>query len=482
MNTHRPGSTLLQRRRTKIVATVGPASSEPPILESLIRAGVDVFRLNLSHGEQADHRAAFGRVRAAADALGEPVAVLADLCGPKIRVGRFVGGRTDLAAGQHVTVTTRPVTGGDGLIPSQYAGLPGDVRPGDRVLLDDGLIELRVESVLGDDVFCTVVNGGVLKDRKGMNLPNIPVSAPALTDKDRDDARFALELGVDYLALSFVRRPSDVEDLKKLIADAGAQTPVIAKIEKPEALDAIEEILDAADGLMVARGDLGVELAPEAVPIVQQELVAKARRRGKPVIVATQMLESMASNPRPTRAEVSDVSHAVFGGADAVMLSAETASGSYPVRAVEMMDRVARQVEGWQFVDGAFRSLTDRDEEPAPPLPLRSAVARATALLSRDLRVRAIVVRTRKGISAAAASASRPAAPVLVLTTDAALCRRLNLLWGVAARRIEPDEFERPEGAARRLATEMGLAEKGQYLLLLTGFGRGEPSITVLPV
>ena len=342
MNTHLPGTTLLQRRRTKIVATVGPASREPPILESLIRAGVDVFRLNMSHGEQADHRAAFERIRAAADAVGEPIAVLADLCGPKIRVDKFAGGRLDLAAGQRVVVTTRRVLGGDGIIPSQYAGLPGDVRPGDRILLDDGLIELRVESVLGDDVPCTVVNGGVLKDRKGMNLPNIPVSAPSLTEKDRADARFALELGVDFLALSFVRRPSDVEDLKNLIAETpalslssggraeGARdggTPVIAKIEKPEALDAIEEILEVADGLMVARGDLGVELAPEAVPIVQQELVLRARLRNKPVIVATQMLESMVTNPRPTRAEVSDVSHAVFGGADAVMLSAETASG-----------------------------------------------------------------------------------------------------------------------------------------------------------
>ena len=482
MNTHERGSTLLQRRRTKIVATVGPASREIPILESLIRAGVDVLRLNMSHGDQADHRAAFERIRAAADAAGEPIAVLADLCGPKIRVGRFVGGRLDLTGGEHVVVTTRPVLGGPGLIPSQYAGLPRDVRPGDRILLDDGLIELRVESVLGDDVRCTVVNGGPLKDRKGMNLPNIPVSAPALTDKDRDDARFALELGVDFLALSFVRRPDDVEDLKKLIAAAGRSTPVIAKIEKPEALDAIDEILDVADGLMVARGDLGVELAPEAVPIAQQELVIKARQKNKPVIVATQMLESMVEHPRPTRAEVSDVSHAVFSGADAVMLSAETASGAYPVRAVEMMDRVARQVEGWQLVEGGFRSITEHEKEHPPPLPLRLAVARSMAQLSRDLLVRAVVVRTMEGASAAVTAASRPAAPVLALTMDAALCRRMNLLWGVVSRQIQPVDFERPEAVARRLACELGLAEKGQTLLLLTGFGKGEPTITALPV
>jgi pyruvate kinase len=482
MKTHEPGSTLLQRRRTKIVATIGPASNDPAILESLMRAGADVFRLNMSHGEHADHRIAFERIRAAADVVGEPIAVLADLCGPKIRVGRFAGGRLDLAAGERVVVTTRSIIGGPGVIPSQYAGLPRDVRPGDRILLDDGLIELRVESVVGDDVFCTVVSGGPLKDRKGMNLPNIPVSAPTLTDKDRDDARFALELGVDYLALSFVRRPEDVEDLKKLIREAGRHTPVIAKIEKPEALDAIEEILDAADGLMVARGDLGVELAPEAVPIVQQELVIRARQKHKPVIVATQMLESMVEHPRPTRAEVSDVSHAVFSGADAVMLSAETAAGAYPVRAVEMMDRVARQVEGWQFVEGGFRSITEHEKELPPPLPMRLAVARATTQLSRDLQVRAVVVRTLEGTSAAVTAASRPAAPVLALTMDPALCRRMNLLWGVVSRRIDPAEFDQPQAAARRLACELGLAEKGQLLLLLTGFGKGEPVIAVLPV
>jgi pyruvate kinase len=279
-----------------------------------------------------------------------------------------------------------------------------------------------------------------------------------------------------------VRRPEDVEDLKKLIREAGRHTPVIAKIEKPEALDAIEEILDAADGLMVARGDLGVELAPEAVPIVQQELVIRARQKHKPVIVATQMLESMVEHPRPTRAEVSDVSHAVFSGADAVMLSAETAAGAYPVRAVEMMDRVARQVEGWQFVEGGFRSITEHEKELPPPLPMRLAVARATTQLSRDLQVRAVVVRTQEGTSAAVTAASRPAAPVLALTMDPALCRRMNLLWGVVSRRIDPAEFDQPQAAARRLACELGLAEKGQILLLLTGFGKGEPVIAVLPV
>jgi pyruvate kinase len=408
--------------------------------------------------------------------------VLADLCGPKIRVGTFPGGRLPLATGERVTVTTRDVPGGPGLIPSQYAELAQDVQPGDRILLDDGMLELRVEAVTGGDVACTVLHGGALKDRKGMNLPGVPVSAPALTDKDREDARFALELGVDFLALSFVRRPSDVADLKALVEGAGRKTPVIAKIEKPEALDALEEILDAADGLMVARGDLGVELAPEAVPIVQQELLAQARLKNKPVIVATQMLESMVEHPRPTRAEVSDVSAAVFGGADAVMLSAETASGAYPVKAVEMMDRVARHVEGWQSVEGGFRSLAGPEPARARPLGLRQAVARSAAQLARELRVRAVVVRTLEGVTASVVAGTRPSAPVVAMTLDPGTCRRLNLVWGVVPRLIDAHDFERPEAAARRLARELGLAREGEFILLLAGFGRREPTVTALPV
>ncbi|HZV05023.1 MAG TPA: pyruvate kinase [Gemmataceae bacterium] len=477
-----PRSTLLRRRRTKIVATVGPACRDLEVLERLLRAGVNIFRLNLSHGDYAGHRTNFANIQAAAAAAREHVAVLADLCGPKIRVGSFAGGSIKLEAGTSVTVTTRNVLGDTGVIPSLYTALAEDVRPGDRILLDDGMLELHVESVAGDDIACRVISGGVLKDRKGMNLPGVLVSAPSLTDKDREDARFALDLGVDFLALSFVRRPADVADLKELIHTAGANTPVIAKIEKPEALDAIDEILDAADGLMVARGDLGVELAPEAVPIVQHDLVRRARRHNKPIIVATQMLESMVAHPRPTRAEVSDVSHAVFAGADAVMLSAETAVGAYPVKAVEMMDRVARQVEGWQWIEGAFRSLTNDEREGPAPLPLREAVAHSTAQLSRELQVRAVVVRTKHGTSAEVVAATRPAAPIIALTMDPRVHRRMSLLWGVVPRLIDAAEFDRPQDAARRHARELNLADAGQTILLLAGFGIGEPMITVLPV
>src|SRR5262245_12255075 len=343
---------LLKRRRTKIVATLGPASSDPGAIEQLIAAGVDVFRLNMSHGTHAEHRAAYDRVRAAAAQRDAPVAVLVDLCGPKLRVGRFAGGRIDLTAGEQVVVTTRDVPGEPGLIPSQYEALAEDVRPGDRILLDDGLLELRVERVEGTEVGCQVVHGGVLRVRNGMNLPGVDVSAPSFTEKDREDTRFALEIGADFVALSFVRRASDLDELNALVAGSrGAH--VIAKIETPEALDAIDEILDACDAIMVARGDLGVEMPPEIVPIAQRRLLARARAKNKPAIVATQMLESMVQNAQPTRAEVSDVSTAVFAGADAVMLSAETASGAHPVAAVEMMDRVSRQVEGYQWSEGA---------------------------------------------------------------------------------------------------------------------------------
>jgi pyruvate kinase len=474
--------TLLRKRRTKIIATVGPASSEPAMLDALVRAGVNVFRLNLSHGDHAGHRAVIERVRAAAYAAGQPVAVLADLGGPKVRVGQFAGGSVRLTKGERVVVTTRDVEGGPGLIQSQYGALAGDVRPDDRILIDDGLIELRVESAEGTEITCEVVVGGVLRDRKGMNLPNVQVSAPSLTEKDRADARFVLGLRVDFLAMSFVRRPSDVDDLKALVASEGQAVPIIAKIEKPEALDCVDEILDAADGIMVARGDLGVELAAEAVPIVQQELVKKAREKNKPVIVATQMLESMVAHPRPTRAEVSDVSNAVLSGADAVMLAGETAIGAYPAESVEMMDRVARQAEGWQWVEGQFRSITEGQKEAAPPLPLRHAVARSLAQLSRDLQVRGVVVRTLEGATAAVVAATRPAAPIVALTMDAKTCRRMSLLWGVVPKQVQPSEFDRPEETARRMVRELGLAAPGQAILLLAGFGKQEPTLTVLTV
>jgi pyruvate kinase len=410
--------------------------------------------------------------------------VLADLCGPKIRVGRFAQGRIELADGDRVTVTTRDVPGEPGLIPSQYEALAHDVRPGDRILLDDGLLELRVEGVDGTEITCRVVHGGVLKDRKGMNLPGVDVSAPSMTEKDHEDARFVLDLGVDFVALSFVRRAADVEELRELIS---AQNPahVIAKIEMPEALEAIDEILDVSDGIMVARGDLGVELPPEMVPIAQRRLVNAARSQNKPAIVATQMLESMIEHPRPTRAEVSDVSTAVFSGADAVMLSAETASGRYPVQAVEMMDRVARQVEACLWEEGAFGTIALREDEERP-IPLHEAIARSTAQLSRDLRVRSILVLSRSGATAGMVAAARPAAPVLAASTEPRICARMSLLWGVISVLVDEAEYQQPTALARRLARELGLGEAGDFILTVQGFKQPPedtaPTITALRV
>jgi pyruvate kinase len=474
---YRP-TTLLKRRRTKIVATLGPASSDEATIRRLIEAGVDVFRMNMSHGDHDGHEAAFQRVRAAADEVEQPVAVLADLCGPKIRVGQFEKGEITLTAGESTVVTTRDVLGRPGLIPSQYEPLARDVEPWCRILLDDGRLELRVEGVKDTEIECTVVQGGVLRDRKGMNLPDVDVSAPSLTDKDRSDAAFALDLGVDFLALSFVRRAADVVDLRALIPE-GADTRIVAKIEKPEALDNIDEILDATDLIMVARGDLGVELPPEVVPVAQRELLTKAHSHHKATIVATQMLESMIDNPQPTRAEVSDVANAVFSGADAVMLSAETATGRFPERAVEMMDHVARQSERYLFEQGL--TLVD---EPAGEVALPVAISRSTAQLASDLAVRAIMVFSRDGATAEVVSSGRPSAPVVAATTDPATWRRMNILWGVVPILVQQGELADLPGLARRVNGGLGLAEPGQYLLMLAGFGRTEaertPSITVL--
>ena len=478
----------LKRRRTKIVATLGPASSGAEMVRALIQAGADVFRLNFSHGTHEEHATVFRRVREAADAEGRAVAILADLCGPKIRTGRFAGGGIDLERGSGVVVTVRDIEGAPGLIPSRYTSLAGDVKPGDRILLDDGLLELRVESVGCTEISCVVVEGGRLKDRKGMNLPGVALSAPSLTEQDRADARFALELGVDFLALSFVRRASDVLELRALVEEAGAARPgIIAKIEKPEALDQIEAIVRVSEGIMVARGDLGVELPPEQVPRVQGQLVDVARRAGRPVIVATQMLESMVKNARPTRAEVSDVSTAVLSGADAVMLSAETASGDHPVRAVEMMDRVAREAEGYLWGRGGFATLVPRTSTSAP-LPddpvavagirLEDAVARATSQLSRDLLVRAIVVFTRSGWSAGVVAAERPQAPIIAISPDAGARRRANLLWGVVPVAGNLDHPDQMHEEARQAALASGLASSGEYILRVWGFHH-EPTLNV---
>lgn len=477
--------TLLKYRRTKIVATLGPASESAEVIERLIQAGVDVFRLNMSHGTHDSHRALYERARAVANKHGRrPTAILADLSGPKIRVGSFPDGGIDLDRGAKVTVTTRDVSGEPGLIPSQYEALADDVSAADRILLDDGNLELEVTSVDGSEVRCVVVTGGFLKNHKGMNLPGVELSTPSLTDKDRDDARFALELGVDFLALSFVRRAEDIRDLEQLMTAAGARAAVIAKIETPQALGNITGIMELSDGIMVARGDLGVELPPQAVPLVQSQLIDLAREHSKPVIIATQMLESMVTNPRPTRAEVSDVALAVRSGADAVMLSAESASGSYPSEAVGMMDTIARETEAYLWQQGAFGSLASKSDDE--PMAVPNALARSTAQLSRELAVRTILVISKSGTTAAIMSASRPAAPIVATSADPATCRMATLLWGVIPVHVSSEALSDPRSLSQQLAKELGFAEPGQKILLVRGFGPDPvldtPSITVVSI
>jgi len=477
---------LLKYRRTKIVATLGPSSSSAAVIEDLIDAGVDVFRLNMSHGTQDSHRELYERVREVANVEGRrPTAILADLSGPKIRVGQFPEGRIELHDGSDVTITTRPVSGGEGLIHSQYEALADDVAEGDGILLDDGNLELTVKAVEGTEVRCLVKVGGTLKNNKGMNLPGVDLSTPSLTDKDRDDARFALALGVDFLALSFVRRAADIRELRALIAAEGGRAAIIAKIETPESLTNIGGILTESDAIMVARGDLGVELPPQSVPLVQNQLIDLAREHAKPVIIATQMLESMVEHARPTRAEVSDVALAVRSGADAVMLSAESASGEYPQAAVAMMDTIARETEAYLWQQGAFGSL-GADEDSEFPLAVPDALARSTAKLSRELRVRAILVISRSGRTAAIMSASRPAAPILATSPDPATSRMATLQWGVIPLNVDSDALKDPRALCHQLAAAFGIAEPGQKVLLVRGFGpdpvHDTPSITVLSV
>ncbi len=476
---------LLKIRRTKIVATIGPASSDPDVIQRLIETGVDVFRLNMSHGTHETHRGAFHGIRSASARCGKPVGILADLCGPKIRVGAFENGSIRLDPGRPVVVTTRDVVGRPGVIPSRYPALHADVQAGARILLNDGNLELLVEGVDGRDIACTVVHGGELEDHKGMNLPNVGVSAPSLTETDRGDARFALDLGVDFLALSFVRQGGDVRALRDLVRECGSRASIVSKIEKPEALDHIDDIMEASDAIMVARGDLGVELPAQQVPHVQDRLIDMARHYRIPVIVATQMLESMIEHARPTRAEVTDVASAVRTGADAVMLSAETASGRHPLEAVAMMDSIARQTEGYQWFRGAFGSFVP-GALSTPPIPVEDAVARSTAQLSRDLLVRSIVVLSKRARSFSIMSSARPAAPIVGVSADDHIGRLGSLLWGVLPMHVPEDRMHAPNDLAREAALRFGLAEPGQTILMVRGFStdpqENTPNITVLTV
>lgn len=476
---------LLKERRTKIIATLGPSSNDVDTIKQLIQAGANMFRLNMSHGNHQTHRKLFFQIRDIAASLQQLIPILADLCGPKIRIGRFKGGKIELIDNSNVVITTRNVEGESGLIPSQYRALAEDVESGDRILLDDGNIELRVEKIKHTDIDCKVIHGGVLKDNKGMNLPGVNVSAPALTEKDRLDALFAIDLGVDFLALSFVRQASDLIELRSLVEENGGNTALIAKIEKPEALENGREILNAADGIMIARGDLGVELALEEVPTAQQQLVDRARAVNKPVIVATQMLESMMDNPRPTRAEVTDISYAVSSGTDAVMLSGESAAGAYPVKAVEMMARIIKQTEAYIWRRHDLFDFTNRST-PHQTVSFGDALAKATAKMAYDLPAKIIMVVSQSGMSAATISAARPTAPIVALSSSENVCRRMSLSWGIIPLLEKDAGSINPNQIARKIALQKQFADQGDYVLLVRGFNSdpelNTPSVTVLQV
>ncbi|OGU03209.1 MAG: pyruvate kinase [Geobacteraceae bacterium GWC2_55_20] len=441
-------------KRTRIVATWGPSCAIPGMAEKLIAAGVDLFRLNFSHGTHDEKLTALQAIRTAAVSCNVPVGVIADLQGPKIRAGMLINGAMQLTDGAEVGIAVGEYQVNPGIIPTIYEGLVRDVQPGSRILLDDGRMELRVLDTSPDQVRCLVVKGGVLKDKKGINLPQVNVSAPSLTEKDLEDLRFCVGAGVDWVALSFVRTKSDIMNIKIELARLNSEIPVIAKIEKPEAVENLDDIIAVADALMVARGDLGVEMEPEQLPLIQKRMIRACNQAGKPVITATQMLESMTDNCRPTRAEASDVANAILDGTDAVMLSGETAVGCYPLETVSTMAKIALTIE---------RSTVHNSHHLNPQgNEIDIAIARASAEAAESLGAKAIVAMTESGHTAALMSGCRPVAPIIAITPDEGVRRKLSLYWGINSLLMQMQSN-----------TDEMVAESGR-LLLANGFHLGD--------
>jgi pyruvate kinase len=441
-----------QRRRAKIVATLGPASNNEQAFRQLVRAGLDVARLNFSHGIHAEKLKLIEMVREVARTEEKSICILADLQGPKIRTGKLVDGvPVQLEAGQTLTITPRDILGTSTRIATTFTTLAENLEPGSRILLSDGLIELSVLRVDGVDVECSVINGGLLGEKKGINLPGIPVRVPSLTEKDEIDLEFAVHAGVDAIAVSFVRTAEDVRHVKQRIAALGADTWVIAKLEKPQAIENLESILEIADGVMVARGDLGVEMPPEKVPAIQKHVIRRAADYRKPVITATQMLESMIENPRPTRAEASDVANAIYDGTDAVMLSAETAAGKYPVEAVKMMAKIVVETET-QMRDSSIDAPVLAQHRRAR-LSIAETICESMAHAAEDLDVSAIAVFTETGATARQLSKYRPRPQIYALSSSEVVINRMTLLWGVL-----------PVLCAKNYTTEQMVSEAEQML------------------
>lgn len=464
---------MRRQRQAKIVATLGPASATKEMIKALFEAGADVFRFNFSHGTHADHHARFEIVRAVEREVGRPIAILADLQGPKLRVGQFAEGKVQLEAGQEF-VLDRDTTPGDNMrVCLPHAELFDVIAAGQSLLLDDGKLRLQVLDSDGRRIRTRVINGGALSDRKGVNVPDAVLPIPALTDKDKRDLAFALELGVDWIALSFVQRPEDVLEARALI---GGRAAVLSKLEKPAALDRLDEIVQASDAIMVARGDLGVELPPERVPGTQKRILRTCRQHGKPIVIATQMLESMITSPVPTRAEVSDVASAIYDGSDAVMLSAESANGAYPLQAVAMMDRVISEVER----DPLYRNMLDAQQE-VPLANSADAICSALRDVTRIVGATVTVTYTSSGHTSLRAARERPMAPILSITPKIATARKLALVWGVHST-ISDQVHNESEmvSAACQTALKEGFAKKGDQIAITAGMPFGQPGSTNL--
>ncbi|MBD2613405.1 MAG: pyruvate kinase [Nostoc sp. ZfuVER08] len=463
-------------RRTKIVATIGPATSSPEMLKAIIEAGATTLRLNFSHGTHADHQRNIRLIRQTAFELNQPVAILQDLQGPKIRLGKFDNGSIVVAKGDRFTLTNRPVIGTQEISCVTYDYLAQEVPVGAKILLDDGRVEMLVEEINRDkgDLHCRVTVAGKLSNNKGVNFPGVYLSIKAMTDKDREDLMFGLDQGVDWVALSFVRNPQDLMEIKELISSTGKQVPVIAKIEKHEAIEQMEAVLALCDGVMVARGDLGVELPAEDVPVLQKRLIATANRLGIPIITATQMLDSMVSNPRPTRAEVSDVANAILDGTDAVMLSNETAVGNYPVEAVATMARIAERIEQ-EEADSAVRQL--RDTRRSIP----NAISQAVSQIAEQLGAAAIMTLTQTGATARNVSKFRPHTPVLAVTPHVNVARQLQMVWGVKPLLVLglPSTGQTFQ-AAINVAQELKLLSEGDLVVMTAGTLQGVSGSTDL--
>ena len=454
--------------KSKIVCTLGPSSSTVDVIEKMIRAGMDVVRLNFSHSTHEEHRAAMKAVREAAERAGEPIAILQDLQGPKIRTGKLASPEVRLVDGAKFIITINEIAGNAERVSTTYQNLPKDVKPGDTILMDDGLLQLKVLSSTATDVVTEVVHGGILKEHKGINLPGVSVSAPSLTDKDIEDLEFGIANDIDYVALSFVRTGDDIRRLREFIIakiDKGKKLPIIAKIEKREALDNIDEIIREADAIMVARGDLGVECATEDVPIAQKMICKKANAAGKPVIIATQMLESMIENPRPTRAEANDVANGVLDGADAVMLSGETSVGKYVVEVVRTMDLIIRRAEE------EYRDQLDlADEAGEKQAEVFKAIGRAACVLAKQIGAAAIVPITHSGETAKTIAKYRPYGKIIAVTDRERIRRRLNLVWGV--RSILVPKIADTDTTLATIQQELlksGYVNKGDYIVMTAG-------------